>query len=59
MSVSLTKTDEPIEMSFVMLTQVGLRNHVLSGERVQIPEGKGTWVAPTCVAAMRPFVKIL
>ena len=40
-------------MSFVMLTQVGLRNHVLSGERVQIPEGKGTWVAPTCVAAMR------
>ena len=46
-------------MSSVMLTQVGLRNHVLSGERVQIPEGKGTWVAPTCVAAMRPFVKIL
>jgi len=34
-----TKTAEPIQMSFGLMTRVGLRYHVLDG--VQIPKGKG------------------
>jgi len=51
-TVSCAKSAEPIEMPFGLWTQVGPRNHVLSG--AWIPQERGN-LGP----AMRPFIKIL
>ena len=55
--MSCAKTAEPIEMPFGMWTWVGLRKRVLDGVHIG-----ATWeiqLNRPCVAAMRPYVKLL
>jgi len=55
--VSCAKTAEPIEMSFGLLARVDPGTHVLGGMHIG-----ATWrtrLNRPCVAAMRPFVKLV
>jgi len=56
-AVSCTKKAEPVEMPFGVWTRVGPRKHVLDGVHIG-----ATWrlrLNRRCVAAMRPYVKLL